>query len=86
MPGREELLLAEMQGTTVKCNDCIRTILCYFVKQFFNSFSELTAAILLHKGIKVYRFSKISPTPFVVSLCLVCNETHNNILFSSLML
>ena len=40
----------------------------FHVNKMSDSFSELTAAIFLHKGIKVYHFSKISPTPFVVSL------------------
>jgi len=29
-------------------------------------FAQLTATIFLHKGVKVYLFSKICPTPYVV--------------------
>ena len=32
MPGREELWLAEMQGTTVKCNDSI--LFCVLLNNF----------------------------------------------------
>ena len=65
MPDREELLLAEMHGITARRELKQHQ---YFVLVCFDSFSELTAAIFLNKGIKVYRFSKITPTPFVVSL------------------
>ena len=66
MPNREGLLLAEMQGITARRE--LKQQQHLYIDFCFDSFSELTAAIFLNKGIKVYHFSKISPTPFVVSL------------------
>lgn len=39
---------------------------------FFSRFAELAAGILLHRGFKVYLFSKPTPTPFNVSCVYIC--------------
>ncbi|KAL4227994.1 Phosphoglucomutase-2 [Mactra antiquata] len=66
--------LTVIQATQGLCSYVIQTIpeakqmgVCVGFDGRYNSkrFAQLTATIFLHKGIKVYLFSKICPTPYV---------------------
>jgi len=46
----------------------VRDVFCFVVIRF----AKLTAAVLLRCEIPVYLFSKIIPTPFVVSISNCC--------------